>query len=85
MPNKKKIDLDDFIHENIKVEKSPNKKTAKATKTKESSSTKINPKAKLMDFAKIKVVAIDPRLSKQVENLSTRITDNLEKLRKLWN
>lgn len=43
--------------------------------------TIIDPKAKIMNFAKIKVSAIDPKVSKTIEQSVKNIRENLEKLK----
>lgn len=41
----------------------------------------IDPQAKIMNFAKIKISAIDPKVSKTIEQSVKSIRDNLEKLK----
>jgi hypothetical protein len=43
----------------------------------------INPKAKLLNFAKIKVSVIDPRIHKEIDESMRRIEKNLQKLKAL--
>jgi hypothetical protein len=43
----------------------------------------INPKAKLLNFAKIKVTAIDPKIHRKVDEAVQRIEKNLKNLKEL--
>jgi hypothetical protein len=64
---KKQIDFDDFIDPDIEIE----------------TGIAINPKAKLMNFAKIKVAAIDPKIHKEISESMQRIRANLQRLKSL--
>ncbi len=67
MLDKKHIEFDDFIDPDVEIE----------------TGVTIDPKAKLVNFAKIKVVAIDPRIHKEIDESIKRIEKNLQKLKAL--
>lgn len=68
MPDKKReIEFDDFIDPEVEIE----------------TGVAINPKAKLMNFAKIKVTAIDPKIHKEISEAMVRIRGNLQRLKSL--
>ncbi len=64
---KNNFELDDFIMEESEV----------------LPGAKIDPKSRLVNFAKIKVAAIDPKIHKEISDSLKRIEGNLEKLKKL--
>jgi hypothetical protein len=74
MLQKKNIELDDFIIEEL-MEKQPriNPKV----------SSKIDPQAKLVNFSHIKVAAIDPRIKEDLSALLKNIKTNLERLKSI--
>lgn len=65
--HKKTFTFDDFIGEEIVGKVSP----------------KIDRRAKISDFAKIKISAIDPRIRSEVEDRLKNIKQNLNKLKQL--
>ncbi len=67
MTNKKNIEIDDFIVEEL-IEK-PTKK--------------VDPKAKLIDFANIKVAAIDPRVKKEINDLIDSAKSKISRIKSL--
>ncbi len=66
MSAKNNFELDDFIADDLQIV----------------AGTKINPKAKLRNFAKIKVAAIDPKIHKEVSDSLRKIEKSLDKLKK---
>ncbi len=67
MTNKKNIEIDDFIVEEL-IEK-PIKK--------------VDPKARLIDFANIKVAAIDPRVKKEINDLIDSAKSKISRIKSL--
>ena len=67
MPKNRNFEFEDFIDSNVEIE----------------TGVAINPKAKLMNFAKIKVAAIDPKIHKEVDEAVARIRKNLKQLKAL--
>lgn len=61
------FEFEDFLSEEIEIE----------------AGVAIDPKAKMINFAKIKVAAIDPKIQNEIDETLTRIHKNLRHLKLL--
>ena len=64
---KTNFEFEDFLSEDVAIE----------------TGVAINPKAKLLNFAKIKVAAIDPKIHQEIDGAIKRIEKNLQRLKTL--
>lgn len=78
----KEEDLDIIVSAQSQENKTNQVEQAQLFKNSEiESGVTIDPKAKIMNFAKIKVSAIDPKVSETIEQSLKNIRENLEKLK----
>ena len=62
------IEIDNFIDKSVKIK----------------TGVKLDPKARLVDFANIEIFAIDPRIKVEIEDSLNRSKENLMKLKSLF-
>ncbi len=67
LAEKRNFEFEDFLSEEVEIE----------------TGALINPKAKLLNFAKIKVAAIDPKIHQEIDSAVKRIEKNLKQLKAL--